>query len=90
MRERKPWVSPLSPEEAKFELDILGWGGELDREEVDAYWVRAGSFEEKPISVEESWSVAENYASGLASDHGLEEDDCLIEFLRKIRDSGES
>jgi hypothetical protein len=83
---RKPWVPALTPEEAKFELDILGWGGELDKEEVDAYWIRYGSYGDKPISVEDSWGIAENYAASLADDHGLGEDDCLIAYLRKIVD----
>ena len=83
MRERKPWVSALTPEEAGAELAILGHG-DMSREEVNAHWIEVGSFEDEPISVERSWEVAENYADNLASDHGLEDDDCLIGWLRKM------
>ena len=74
---RKAWISELSPEEAQHELNILG-AGSWDADQINAYWMNYGAVD----SIEESWAISENYADGLADDHGHHDD--LIEYLRAI------
>ena len=74
---RKPWISELSPAEARHELNILG-AGSWDADQINAYWMEYGQVD----TVEESWVIAENYADGLADDHGHHDD--LIEYLQEL------
>ena len=82
---RKPWISALSPEEAQHELNILG-DGSWSPDKVNEYWIDYSSHSYKqddefdsPLSW--AWAASENYAMGLADDHGVED---LIEYLRAI------